>query len=358
MKKQKDAKKKILVFGYHRCNLGDDLFIYIVSKRYPNMEFYLYVHDEDDRRPFKSLKNVKIIPDYRNTDSINPDDYDGYTYIGGSVFIESEYSTREAKEISELLDKLKKANKPFFYITCNFGPCKTKKYKETIKNNLKKCTDVCFRGKSSYNEFKDLDTVRFAPDIVFSHDYSNLASKKEKKTAGITVINIENREALRDKADIYYDYIKRIVCMFAKRGYKISLISFCKHEGDEQAIEKVKGMIPEEYANNVDLLIYSGDVEKFLREYSKIEYMVCTRFHAMILSLIFRQKIYNLIYSDKSKEPLEDFNIRLKTDEIKDISYETVLRTFYFRKICNFKLSKLKKESQKQFEAFEEYYKE
>ena len=55
--------------------------------------------------------------------------------------------------------------------------------------------------------------------------------------------------------------------MFAKRGYKVSLISFCKPEGDERAIEIVKERIPEEYANSVDLLIYNGNIEEFLKKY-------------------------------------------------------------------------------------------
>ena len=349
--------KKILILGYYRCNLGDDLFLYITSKRYKDIELYIYVNDEEDRKPFLNIENVKIIKQYIDYNSVDIKQYDGVAYIGGSVFMESDYSIHEAKELNKFLKKLKEANKPFFYITCNFGPYKTKEYKDLIGNNLKLCTNVCFRGKQSYEEFKDLDSVSYAPDIVFSHDFSNITSKKEKKTIGISVIDPGKKEDNSEKIDIYYDYIKRIAIKFAKRNYKVSLISFCKHEGDEGAIEQVLGMIPDEYEENINVLKYTGNIEEFLREYSKLEYMVCTRFHSMVLSFIFKQKIYNLVYSNKSKEPLDDYKIHIKTDEVSKLEYETCLRKYQFRKIGSIKLNKIKRKSNKQFEAFEKYFK-
>ena len=36
-----------------------------------------------------------------------------------------------------------------------------------IKSSLNLCDDVCFRDLYSYELFKDLSQVRYAPDIVF-----------------------------------------------------------------------------------------------------------------------------------------------------------------------------------------------
>ena len=39
-------KKKVLLFGYSRANLGDDLFIYILAKRYQDIQFYIHIKEE------------------------------------------------------------------------------------------------------------------------------------------------------------------------------------------------------------------------------------------------------------------------------------------------------------------------
>ena len=35
---------------------------------------------------------------------------------------------------------------------------------------FKICTDICFRDKYSYNLFKDIENVRYAPDYAFSYN--------------------------------------------------------------------------------------------------------------------------------------------------------------------------------------------
>ena len=128
------------------------------------------------------------------------------------------------------------------------------------------------------------------------------------------------RENLKQKTDIYNDYIKRIIIKFSKRNYKVSLISFCEFEQDEKAIDTILSMVPKKYLNNVEILQYKGNIEEFIKKYSKINYMVCTRYHSMILSTILRQKVYNLFYSKKTKNTIDDYRIFKKADNIEDIN--------------------------------------
>lgn len=72
-------------------------------------------------------------------------------------------------------------------------------------------------------------------------------------------------------------------------------------------------MVPKKYLNNVEILQYKGNIEEFIKKYSKINYMVCTRYHSMILSTILRQKVYNLFYSKKTKNTIEDYRIFKKS---------------------------------------------
>ena len=348
-------EKKVLLFAYSRANFGDDLFIYILANKYPNVQFYIHIKDENYKKPFKNLKNIYFLDSERDVRCIDINEFDGYIYVGGSIFIESEYSRIEVKEFNYFIKECNKKNKPFFYITCNFGPYQTKEYLDLVRENFSLCKGVCVRDKASYEIFKNIPTVSYAPDMAFVHNLDNIKSRKQLLYVGISVINLEIREKLKGKTDIYNDYIKRIIIKFAKRGFKVSLISFCEFEEDKKAIDKIKCMVPEKYLKNVDEILYKGDIEDFVKRYSKVNYMVCTRFHSMILSIILKQKIYNLFYSKKQKNASEDFELFKNMIDINDLTFETRLSFNEFKKVQNKKYEKLLKESMGQLEKFEQW---
>ena len=81
--------KKILVFAYLRNNVGDDLFVVELLTRYPNHIFYINVLEEKYGKPFKKYKNAIIQKvDEENFNGIEIESYDGFVYIGGSIFME------------------------------------------------------------------------------------------------------------------------------------------------------------------------------------------------------------------------------------------------------------------------------
>ena len=346
-------RKKVLLFGYSRCNFGDDMFIYMFAKRYENIDFYIHISEEKYKKAFSEQKNIYFIDVQRNVRDIEIDKYDAFCYIGGSIFIESEYALHEAEEFSYFIKKIKKINKPFFYITCNFGPYKTKKYLEKIRGNFSMAEGVCVRDFETYKLFKDIKSVSYAPDMVLTYPLKK--GKKENKTIGISIINLKEREKFEKKIDIYEDYIKRIIIKFAKRGYKVYLISFCEFEKDKEEIEKITKIIPEKYIKNIEKIEYNGDIEWFIKKYSKIKYMVCTRFHSLILSILANQKIYNLCYSNKQKNFLRDYDLCKRIDMIENIEFETILKKYNFKRINNMKRKEIIKKAEGQFKHFEDW---
>lgn len=347
-------KKRILLFGYSRANFGDDLFVYILAKRFPNVDFYIHINDEKYKEPFKQLANVICLETERNVSVVEIENFDAFIYVGGSIFIESDYAIMEMKEFTKFALKCKEKNKPLFYITCNFGPYKSKEYVDMAKNLFNLCENVCFRDRKSYNLFSDIKTVSYAPDIAFSYDLASLASK-QKRSAGISIVDLSIRKDLAQMQDIYNDYIKRIVIMFAKRFYSVKLISFCEFEQDLKAIDRILDLVPAIYKKRVEVLCYKGNIKDFIKEYSKMRYMVCTRLHSMIVSTILKQKIYNISYSNKINNIVDDLNLPYKTDEISKLQYENILSKNDFKKIDDTKLVEIEKNAQKQFEALEKW---
>ena len=52
--------KKLFLYAYDHINLGDDLFIETIVRRYPHVKFYFWT-DAKNKEVFKDLKNLKII---------------------------------------------------------------------------------------------------------------------------------------------------------------------------------------------------------------------------------------------------------------------------------------------------------
>lgn len=344
-------KKKILIFVYTKLNLGDNLFVYTLSKKFPEIDFYMFSQDDEFKKAFENYENVKFLDQERLVDNVDIDFFDCFIYIGGSIFIESEYSFGELEEFQKFMKRCKEKNKKFFYMSCNFGPYKTQKYLDLARENFKLCDGICFRDKKSYNLFKDIKTVHYAPDVIF--DFDSRVPKKEGKSIGISVIDLSIRNALKDKQDEYEDFIKRIIKKFAKRKYKVYLFSFCEFEKDEAAIQRILQDIPQEYKNKLKIVEYKNNIEEFLNIYSKMKYMVATRFHSMILSIIYNQKIYNLTYSKKQDNVIEDLKLFKKYQTISDLTYETTMKKCEFKKVSKNKLKKIKLETKGQFEFVE-----
>lgn len=341
--------KKILLFAYTKVNLGDNLFIYMLLKKYTNIDFYIHVVEKEYENVYKGFENLYYIYEDRNLDKINIENYDGFIYIGGSIFIESEYGVHEMKEFNKFIRKCKDKKKKFFYMSCNFGPYKTNEYLELAKNTFSLCNGICFRDKKSYNLFKEIPNVMYAPDMAFSFEFGNKKISKEKNSIGISVISLNIREELKNIEGPYNDFIKRIIIKFAKRNYKVYLFSFSEFEKDREAIDNILKMLPEQYYNKVEIITFDKDIESYLEKYAKMQYMVCGRFHSMILSILFDQKIYNITYSEKQDNVIKEQKLFKRYQKIKNINYETKLKKYYFSKVNKRKKSKIAKESENQF---------
>ena len=75
----------------------------------------------------------------------------------------------------------------------------------------------------------------------------------------------------------------------------------------------------------------------------------------MILSMIYKQKIYNLTYSKKQETVIEESKFFNRYQPIRDMNYETILRKYYFKRASNDKLKKVIKEAENQFNDLENW---
>lgn len=346
--------KKVFVMAYLRKNFGDDLFVKMLLEKYKNIDFYIKSDKYEYVDVLDRYENLHVLYG-KDTDeelyNLDVNEYDAYVYIGGSIFMEGGSSYNLSEKFYDFVKRCKENNKPFCYISCNYGPYQTQEYFELSQKDFKECTDICFRDLYSYNLFSDIETVRYAPDFAFS--YNTPKVEKQKDTVGITVINLNIRNDLKDKNDDYMKFLERNIKNYISEGKDVFLFSFCKEEGDEEAIEAILKMFPNE--SHIHVVKYEGDIDKFLNTYNLMEYMICARFHAMILSSIVMQKIYIMSYSKKIDRVIEDLNLNYPALHINELENNYDLSLEDFKSIDKEKIQKISKEAEKQDEAIRKH---
>ena len=63
-------------------------------------------------------------------------EYDAFVYIGGSIFMEGGSSYNLSEKFYDFVKRCKENNKPFCYISCNYGPYQTQEYFNLSRRNF------------------------------------------------------------------------------------------------------------------------------------------------------------------------------------------------------------------------------
>lgn len=357
--------KKVMINAYTRFNLGDDLFIKILCERYPNTQFLLYA-PQDYKSLFKSFDNISIFPSdqfiYKAMNyPLKKTKYNGFirkfvankcdaeVQIGGSLFIQGE-SWKDTIRNNEFL---RMKNKPYYLLGANFGPYNDPAFYQSYKEVFKEYTDICFREKYSYDLFQDLDNVRLADDIVFQLKKKEV--KMEEKNIAISVIKPSFRKDLAGYDDAYYKLIKDISIQFIQNGYKVNLLSFCEFEADDEAIEEITNLIPNEYLHNVNKHFYKLNLEETLNIIAKSHFVVATRFHAMILGWVYNKPVFPIVYSKKMTNVMEDAGFNGYFTDFKNIGAVNVERVFEGLETNKIDVSGQVERAERHFEKLDKY---
>lgn len=305
--------KRVFLYAYDEINLGDDLFIRTIAKRYPNVRFYIWSHAEN-RRTFQDLPNLQVLDKSakivkllgRLRDSF-PVRYKGWwemrcdasVYIGGSIFIEYSIS---GKFVNWL--KYQAGRHPFFVLGANFGPYRTEDYRRDADEAFRMMADVCFRDRYSFDLFPDNDRVRMAPDMLLACPMPEVPVVPSQ--VFVSVIDTEGRDGCRGS---YPRNMARILQGYLEDGRSLVLASFCRAEGDEAGIQKVLSAMGMQQDPRIRVLCYDGtNREEMLQTLAASEYVIASRFHAAILAMAAGRPLLPVIYSDKTVHTLEDLD--------------------------------------------------
>lgn len=351
---------KVLVRAYSVLNVGDDLYLHVLFNRYKKVDFYLSVGEafyESYKKNISKLKNVHIIKEIQSVsqrifnkfgiETINKNflkDFDACINIGGSIFIENtENNSLDILHKKEVL-YFYKNSKPYFILSCNFGPYSNTKYVKQKEKVFSMCYDVCFRDTYSYNKFKHIKSVRYAPDAAFT--FSKKPEEKIPNTVGISIIDISNRKNIAKYNADYINTLIKIIKKHIEIGAEIYIFSFCVFEGDETAANILYSKLTENgLADRVKIVNYNGNIDAFLKKYSSMETIIASRLHSFILSFLFEQRLIPITYSYKFTRIIDDLSLIKNYFRINELSSINLDKAEYNLPTGNYKIVNIAKKA-------------
>lgn len=362
----KRYKKRVYIFFYQAVNLGDDLFVIQLINRYPHTQFVM-VADKSYQIIFRDYPNVKVYNKFSillkikqklmiyaewEKNLIRSCDY--AVYIGGSIFMEYEHWIDQYKWYQSLFD-----NNRLFFLGCNWGPCKTQTFYNNMTRVLSGMKDVCFRDRASYEAFENLANVRYAPDILFGTLFKK--DVRNKKQVFVSVIDCCTKEEggvrLFASESNYLKTMRNLIRECVDQRYSVLLASFCERENDNIAVNKIVEMLDSNTQNSVTKISYQGtNLDIMLNEIRDSDFIIATRFHAVILGLAAGKPVLPVVYSDKTVNVLHDigfYGIQLDVRNNTSVDYHKIICELP-KQILPFYIEKCKKDFQGHFKILDE----
>ncbi len=370
LKDGRPAKAIVLMYGFFAHNFGDDMFFDILFKRYPDTVFVLY--DAERYAEFVAgYANVYCYPKSNpRVAKINAlgnrlkcDDLferillsrvDAVVHIGGSIYQQHEYWKQDLK----MRKKRHKRSLPFFSISSSFGPYQTKEYFKFWEKQFKKCTDICFRDTYSSNSYEKVKTVRYVPDLLFAYPLHDIKPVKDRLLISLIDPTFPQRLFPYEPANEYYKTLSALVTMWLEKGKSVCLAAFCNYQGDDSAIRRLLSTVPEHLHKNVTTVCYNetGNFHEVLRAIGECEYMIATRFHAMILGMSAGKKVLPLCYHQKMHMVLDDMKYEERMLDM-DVICDMEIRVLYewITEQQSFDVSKQQKKAREQFIKLDQF---
>ncbi len=344
------SSSQILIYFYSAINLGDDLFVEILCKRYPQYSF-ITVAQEEYLSIFQHLENLKIQTcEYNKIQAQTlalAKSVKAVVYIAGSIFNEELDNSYKRAFFKDLVT----ASKNLFLISTNFGPYTTTEYLNHVKEDvIRRTKGTCFRDSYSFALFKDTKKVSYAPDAVFSSGIKQ--SGKKAKEIGISLIHQLNRTSILPYYAKYTKKLREVINYFVAKNYKVNLLAFCAKEKDDIACADLLKTVDAKYWENIEVHTYQGKIKEYLALLDKQEFIVATRFHSMILGLMLGAKVTTICYSDKITNVIKDLDLGLSyycLAEIDKLNIKEIEKT----QVVD--ISNLRKEATRQFHYLDEF---
>ncbi|OMD37949.1 polysaccharide pyruvyl transferase family protein [Paenibacillus odorifer] len=316
----------ILVSAYLDNNIGDDLMIILLSKKFPEHNFYLTSSNSTVKRTFESFDNI-IFHELDLSDKYLKK-FSVFLSIGGSLFNDMNGILGGIRRIRRIrvLRLMKKKNIKIATIGCNLGPYKNSIGPLLTKIELKQNSLTTVRDKESFHliqKFKKVKNYHLAPDIVYN--LSNLYELPYGNQQNILGISAYRSTTNHEYNYSNYIFLASVSDKFIEQtGGIVRLFAFdTENENDLSSAYHIKENSL--YPDKIQIIPYIGNYIDFIQLMSECSRFISIRFHSAILCEMLKIPFLPIVYSNKMDNYLDDLHfsgIRISINNIPKSSRE------------------------------------
>ena len=357
---------RVLLFACIEKNIGDDLFIYSICRHYPNIDFYI-----DSSAKYGDLKKIDnlhfsfLLKMWNRVCSIDESKIQKrmikiflliilrlllgsnniVVYIVGNAFKNMNYN---GERDLNWLDYRLSLSDEFYLISTNFGPYNNQRWIYDCEKRFRKMKDVCFRDKYSFELFKHLENVRYAPDAILDTDIT-IKNCQEHNLILISMIdcNMKIRGKELNSCCKEYEYkLAKIAEYYITQGYNVVLVT-SNYNQDYSSANRIYEMVGNE--SNLEIFEYNGNFDDVFSLFNKAKYVFATRLHTIILSWLYNVPVIPIIYDIKIKNLLESYMYDNMVLDLLNINQYSIEEIYNNLGNYSFDSSKIINESRNQF---------
>lgn len=324
-----------LIDVYLDNNLGDEIMGEILINFLQNkgIRCYLLANNDFTYSNFIDKFSDVAIIDAVSKNNMKENNIDLYIRIGGSMFPHNTAKEGVFRYHTLYKYKMMKKNGVKIYILgCNVGPFISSIGVRATKGIIKLANLVTCRDNETFefiSKIKNKDYYVF-PDIVFSRKDLIRSVKRQDDLLGISVYMGYTRNLIKHNL-AYSNMMVNIVNRYFenKPNGKVKLFVFNSgYNSDYPTAHRIYNSI--KHKNRVEIIDFNGDVDSFMDEYNKCSVMIGTRFHSIVLSILCNIPTLPVIYSNKTRNILNDLKYkgpRIEISRCEDIDIDNVVHS-------------------------------
>lgn len=325
---------RILLSAYLDSNVGDDLFVDQLADRYRDHEVHLICENPASLNvALRRHSNIHAVALKQAVLKLYS--FDVLVIVGGSIFQDIPAYYKYDFRRNALVTLARILGKAVFIIGCNIGPIHSKVGERFTRYCFALANAVSVRDSASFALLKFWrcrTPYTLGSDLVFSYPFEPpRKTSLQPQRLGISVVNVNRPEA---ETAWYVDKLAELARAHLHKGVEREVTFFGFNGGgngqnDSVPIAAIVQQL-EPYSRQVKVQQYGPNValSEFVESFASCDYMVCSRFHSVVLALGCGIPFYPIVYSDKTLNLLHDIGYAGEAGHyftMKDVDVQVVL---------------------------------
>lgn len=296
----------ILLDAYLDKNFGDDLFVETITKLYPTYKFYAFMeyYPTEIQRWVAEIPNLYILPVCSVI--LQKGFFDAYICVGGDIFPDDGDFTDRRKWVDAVHTAGGKIIFLGFSLFHRYGE-KTKNILMQLMGNADLIAPRDQRSADILREMLPEKEITVMADLAFAAEWPIRENSMSSggKTLGIAVRRPEKKDEAAMKN--YCESLNRTIEEFLKEDMRYKVLLLALSDGkirDSEVAEAIRHRTLD--PSRVDIAVYQGNLQDMKRTISMCDMVICTRFHAMVASIMMHIPFIPINYEVKMEHLLEE----------------------------------------------------